>query len=74
MRRSLSSLSALVRAAALGAQQPSSYSYDFRAKGDHETDGITGTVRVSGGPRAHRRRRTATVTVSICWSRGTGRW
>jgi hypothetical protein len=50
MRRSLVPLSALVLAATvLGAQQPSAYSYDFRAKGDHDMDGITGTVRVSGG-------------------------
>ena len=34
--------------AMLGAQQPSSYSYDFRALGDRESDGMTGTVRVSG--------------------------
>jgi hypothetical protein len=50
MRRSLMPLSALVLTAAmLGAQQPSTYSYDFRAKGDHDMDGITGTVRVNGG-------------------------
>ena len=49
MRRSLSFLSAVTfAAAALGAQQPSSYSYDFRTSGDHQTDGITGTVRVNG--------------------------
>ena len=35
--------------AALGAQQPSSYSYDFRVRGDHDMDGMSGTVRVSGG-------------------------
>jgi len=50
MRRSIFPLSALVLcAAALGAQQPSAYSYDFRAKGDYDMDGITGTVRVNGG-------------------------
>jgi hypothetical protein len=50
MRRSLSTLAALVvTAAALGAQQPSSYSYDFRASGDHDSDAMRGTVRVSGG-------------------------
>ena len=50
MRRSILPLSMLVCAAAvLGAQTPSAYSYDFRARGDHDMDGITGTVRVSGG-------------------------
>ncbi len=50
MRRSVFSLSALLlTAAVVSAQQPSAYSYDFRAKGDHDMDGITGTVRVSGG-------------------------
>jgi hypothetical protein len=50
MRRSLFPLSMLVvSAAVLGAQSPSTYSYDFRAKGDHDMDGIMGTVRVSGG-------------------------
>ena len=50
MRRSLSFLSAVAfGAAALGAQHPSSYSYDFRTSGDHESEGMTGTVRVSGG-------------------------
>jgi hypothetical protein len=50
MRRSLFPISALVLAAGiLSAQQPASYSYDFRAKGDHDMDGITGTVRVSNG-------------------------
>ena len=50
MRRSILPLSMLVCAAAvLGAQTPSTYSYDFRARGDHDMDGITGTVRVSGG-------------------------
>ncbi len=50
MRRSLFPLSALVLAAGiLSAQQPSTYSYDFRAKGDHDMDGIIGTVRVSNG-------------------------
>jgi hypothetical protein len=50
MRRSLSFFSAIAFAsAALGAQQPSSYSYDFRTTGDHHSDGMTGTVRVSGG-------------------------
>jgi hypothetical protein len=49
MRRSLAVLSAVaLGATALGAQQPSSYSYDFRASGDH-ADGMEGTVRVSGG-------------------------
>ena len=49
MRRSLSLLSVITLGAAiLGAQQPSSYSYDFRTSGDHHSDGITGTVRVSG--------------------------
>ena len=33
----------------LGAQQPASYSYDFRASSNHDSDGMTGTVRVSGG-------------------------
>ncbi|MFI5231273.1 MAG: hypothetical protein ACHQSE_02050 [Gemmatimonadales bacterium] len=50
MRRSVSILAALaVTVAALGAQQPSSYSYDFRARGDHGSDDMQGTVRVSGG-------------------------
>jgi hypothetical protein len=50
MRRSILPLSMLVCAAAvLGAQTPSAYSYDFRARGDHDMDGITGTVRVRGG-------------------------
>jgi hypothetical protein len=55
MRRSLSLLPAFavgalaLGAVALGAQQPSSYSYDFRARGEHDSDGMTGTVRVSGG-------------------------
>jgi hypothetical protein len=50
MRRSIFPLSALVLSAAvLSAQTPSTYSYDFRAKGDHDMDGIMGTVRVSGG-------------------------
>jgi hypothetical protein len=50
MRRSIFPLSALVLSAAvLGAQTPSTYSYDFRARGDHDMDGISGTVRVSGG-------------------------
>jgi hypothetical protein len=35
--------------AALGAQQPSSYSYDFRASGSHDADDMNGTVRVRGG-------------------------
>ncbi|MFI5302339.1 MAG: hypothetical protein ACHREM_29960, partial [Polyangiales bacterium] len=49
MRRSLSFLSVIAFAgAALSAQQPSSYSYDFRTTGDHHSDGIAGTVRVSG--------------------------
>ncbi len=50
MRRSLLPLSmAMISAAVLGAQSPSTYSYDFRAKGDHDMDGIVGTVRVSNG-------------------------
>ena len=50
MRRSLAVLSAVaLGAAVLGAQQPSNYSYDFRASGDHSSDGMQGTVRVSGG-------------------------
>jgi hypothetical protein len=50
MPRSLSILASLVfTAAALGAQQPSSYSYDFRASGDHDSDALRGTVRVNGG-------------------------
>lgn len=50
MRRSLSILAALsVTAVALGAQQPSSYSYDFRTSGDHSGDGMDGTVRVRAG-------------------------
>jgi hypothetical protein len=50
MRRSILPLSMLVcSAAVLGAQTPSAYSYDFRAKGDYDMDGIIGTVRVSGG-------------------------
>jgi len=50
MRRSIFPLSMLVLSAAvLGAQSPSTYSYDFRAKGDHDMDGIVGTVRVSAG-------------------------
>jgi len=49
MRRSLSFVSVIAfGAAALGAQQPPSYSYEFRTTGDHHSDGITGTVRVSG--------------------------
>jgi hypothetical protein len=49
MRHSLSFLSVIaLGSAVLGAQQPSSYSYDFRTSGDHHSDGITGTVRVSG--------------------------
>ncbi len=38
----------LTTVASLGAQQPSSYSYDFRSSSDRESDGMTGTVRVSG--------------------------
>ncbi|MGH7654539.1 MAG: hypothetical protein ACREN6_07750 [Gemmatimonadaceae bacterium] len=50
MRRSLTFVSVLALAtAALGAQQPSSYSYDFRARGDHGGDDMQGTVRVRGG-------------------------
>jgi hypothetical protein len=50
MRRSIFPLSAAVLCAAvLGAQQPANYSYDFRAKGDYDMDGIIGTVRVNGG-------------------------
>ena len=50
MRRSLSFLSAIAfGAAALDAQQPSSYSYDFRVSGEHDSDEMAGTVRVSGG-------------------------
>ncbi|HEV8408981.1 MAG TPA: hypothetical protein VGQ30_00645 [Gemmatimonadaceae bacterium] len=50
MRRSLLPLSmAMISAAVLGAQSPSTYSYDFRAKGDHDMDGLMGTVRVSAG-------------------------
>lgn len=50
MRRSIVPLSAAILCAAvLGAQTPASYSYGFRAKGDHDMDGIMGTVRVSGG-------------------------
>lgn len=50
MRRSLAFLSAVVTcAAALGAQQPANYSYDFRTSGDHESEGMRGTVRVNGG-------------------------
>jgi hypothetical protein len=50
MRRSIFPLSALVLSAAvLSAQTPSSYSYEFRAKGDHDMDGIIGSVRVNGG-------------------------
>lgn len=53
MRRSRSPLfaiaAAVLAAAPLGSQQPSSYSYDFRTSGDHESDGLRGTVRVSGG-------------------------
>ena len=50
MRRSAFILAALtVTAASLGAQQLSSYSYDFRTSGDHDSDGLRGTVRVSGG-------------------------
>src|ERR1035437_5932325 len=49
MRRSLSLLSVIaLGAATLGAQQLSSYSYEFRTSGDHHSDGITGTVRVNG--------------------------
>jgi hypothetical protein len=40
---------AMISAAVLGAQSPSAYSYDFRAQGDHDMDGIAGTVRVSAG-------------------------
>jgi hypothetical protein len=47
MRPSLAAI--LLFSAALGAQQPSSYSYDFRARGDHGGDDMQGTVRVSGG-------------------------
>jgi hypothetical protein len=50
MRLSLSFLSALaIGASSIGAQTPSSYSYDFRASSNHESDGMSGTVRVSGG-------------------------
>ena len=50
MRRSIFPLSMLViSAAVLGAQSPSAYSYDFQARGDHDMDGIIGTVRVSAG-------------------------
>lgn len=49
MRRSLSILASLTMAATIGAQQPSSYSYDFRARGDHGSDDMQGTVRVNGG-------------------------
>jgi hypothetical protein len=46
MQRSLALLA--FAAAALGAQQPSSYSYDFRASGDGDGHAIAGTTRVSG--------------------------
>ncbi len=50
MRRSILPISAaLLCAAVLGAQTPANYSYDFRAKGDHDMDGLVGTVRVNGG-------------------------
>ena len=49
MRLSLSFLSMLAfGAAALDAQQPASYSYDFRASSNHQSDGMNGTVRVNG--------------------------
>jgi hypothetical protein len=52
MRRAFSFLPLLscmtVATMTLGAQQPSSYSYDFRTTGDHHSDGVTGTVRVNG--------------------------
>lgn len=49
MRRSLAFLSAVaLGASTLGAQQPSSFSYEFRASGDH-SDGMEGTVRVNAG-------------------------
>jgi hypothetical protein len=32
----------MISAAVLGAQSPSTYSYDFRAKGDHDMDGLMG--------------------------------
>lgn len=46
MRLSVSAV--LLCAAALNAQQPSTYSYDFRTSGDHES-GVDGTVRVRNG-------------------------
>lgn len=50
MRLSLSFLSALaIGASSIGAQTPSSYSYEFRASSNHESDGMIGTVRVSAG-------------------------
>ncbi|HEY2850493.1 MAG TPA: hypothetical protein VGI97_11490 [Gemmatimonadaceae bacterium] len=49
MRRSVSILAALAAAAALGAQQPSNFSYDFRTTGDHDSNEMNGTVRVRGG-------------------------
>lgn len=50
MRRSLALLTAIATcAAAAGGQKSSAYSYDFRTSGDHGSDGMTGTVRVSGG-------------------------
>ena len=50
MRRSIFPLSAaMLCAAVLSAQTPASFSYDFRAKGDHDMDGLVGTVRVNGG-------------------------
>src|ERR1017187_8116069 len=50
MRRPLSFLSMIAfGAAALDAQQPSSYSYDFRVSGEHDANEMSGTVRVSGG-------------------------
>jgi len=49
MRRSLACFAvASVLAAATGAQRPPGYSYDFRATGDHGSDDMAGTVRVSG--------------------------